>query len=345
MFNSFTRQRIAILPDGRRILDSALGCCVARAARGIYAVFQLCEADEHRMFHSFIDDERWLQTVAAGRRPDASVQDKAKAQLAWHRARLVLRRPPAGAVVSHVSAAVLHGLPIISAVPELLEYSGPISRRTAHIRMHRPPREAAEVSSVLGRPVTSPWATVRDLAADAGLAAAITAADHLLRGRSIITPDHSPAVVEVYSQPVSERLRAAHAQASRCRSSAAAKRYVKVLRLARGLSESPAESLAIAVLDVLGLTGAYRQQVRLLNREGQEIARVDFLIGRIVVEVDGWSKYPAEDRAAALHAFRAEKRREDAIRALGYTVVRLEWADLIDPARTAAKLRAAGVRV
>ena len=37
-----------------------------------------------------------------------------------------------------------------------------------------------------------------------------------------------------------------------------------------------------------------------------------------------------------------EKRREDRLRALGYEVVRWTWADLLNPARFIARLKAAG---
>lgn len=67
------------------------------------------------------------------------------------------------------------------------------------------------------------------------------------------------------------------------------------------------------------------------------MARVDFLFRekRLIVEFDGAMKYGgAEGRAALV----AEKRREDALRRLGYRVVRLTWADLRDPARVLSLL-------
>ena len=49
-------------------------------------------------------------------------------------------------------------------------------------------------------------------------------------------------------------------------------------------------------------------------------------------------KYDGADGRAALVA---EKRREDALRALGYVVVRVTWADLASPARVIAQIRRA----
>ena len=69
-----------------------------------------------------------------------------------------------------------------------------------------------------------------------------------------------------------------------------------------------------------------------------EIGRVDFVVGRVVVEFDGSVKYEgAEGRAALVN----EKRREDRLRALGYAVVRVVWADLDHPERVATAVRRA----
>jgi very-short-patch-repair endonuclease len=48
-----------------------------------------------------------------------------------------------------------------------------------------------------------------------------------------------------------------------------------------------------------------------------------------IVELDGLVKYAGADGRQALID---EKRREDALRSLGYHVVRLIWRDLHDPA-------------
>jgi very-short-patch-repair endonuclease len=83
---------------------------------------------------------------------------------------------------------------------------------------------------------------------------------------------------------------------------------------------------------------AVRSQVEV--REGARlVGRVDFLVGdKVVVEFDGALKYGGVEGRAALVA---EKRREDALRSLGYTVVRVTWADLADPAPVVARIRRA----
>jgi very-short-patch-repair endonuclease len=72
------------------------------------------------------------------------------------------------------------------------------------------------------------------------------------------------------------------------------------------------------------------------------IARVDFFFPdqNTVVEFDGLTKY-ADGSAETLVR---EKIREDRLRALGLEVVRITWADLAHPSRTAMRIREAFAR-
>ena len=71
-------------------------------------------------------------------------------------------------------------------------------------------------------------------------------------------------------------------------------------------------------------------------------ARVDFYLPTlgVVVEMDGMCKY---EGGTGMVNLVAEKRREDQIRARGYGVARIEWADLFRPERVHAKIRAAAL--
>jgi very-short-patch-repair endonuclease len=98
--------------------------------------------------------------------------------------------------------------------------------------------------------------------------------------------------------------------------------------------ESPGETRTRLVLQSAGLD--VRSQVALHDADGF-IGRVDFLVGeRVVVEFDGAVKYAGLDGRRALME---EKRREDRLRAAGFRVVRVAWADLRDPARLIARVR------
>jgi hypothetical protein len=115
-------------------------------------------------------------------------------------------------------------------------------------------------------------------------------------------------------------------------------RAALVARLADGTSESAGESRTRWLLHVVGLPAPEPQAW--IWGEGGFSARVDFLFRaeRVVVEFDGLLKY------GTVHDVTAEKLREDALRRLGYEVVRLTWADLAHPERVHARVLAAFAR-
>lgn len=98
-------------------------------------------------------------------------------------------------------------------------------------------------------------------------------------------------------------------------------------------SESVGESRARWVFGLLGLPEP-ELQAEIRDGEGEFVARVDFLFEeqRTVVEFDGLAKYAA--RSDLIN----EKAREDALRALGYSVVRITWAELATPLVVQAKV-------
>jgi len=102
------------------------------------------------------------------------------------------------------------------------------------------------------------------------------------------------------------------------------------VELADGLAESPGESWARVLFVSLGLP-TVELQTEIRDARGKFVGRVDFLFRthRTVVEFDGLVKYGGADGRQALID---EKRREDALRALGYQVVRLTWRDRYHPA-------------
>ena len=71
-------------------------------------------------------------------------------------------------------------------------------------------------------------------------------------------------------------------------------------------------------------------------RELRKLKMMGFTVeGKVIVEFDGAVKY---DGATGREALVSEKVREDALRALGYRIVRIMWADLNDPAAIRAKV-------
>lgn len=107
------------------------------------------------------------------------------------------------------------------------------------------------------------------------------------------------------------------------------------------MTDAKRESVGESRLGVLAIAAGIRlvPQVTIVDEDGDFVARVDFVVEgtRIVVEFDGKVKY-TEGGPDALFA---EKRREDRLRRLGYTVIRVTWADLEHPGRVAAWIRSA----
>ena len=121
-----------------------------------------------------------------------------------------------------------------------------------------------------------------------------------------------------------------------------------VLRLARREAESVGETRVRYACWREGLPSP-RLQVPILDARGRVVARVDMAWPEygVFLEFDGLVKYatllrPGETTSDAVVR---EKHREDLIRELtGWTCIRVTWADLADPARLAARIRAALLR-
>lgn len=109
----------------------------------------------------------------------------------------------------------------------------------------------------------------------------------------------------------------------------------RVLNVADVLSESVLESRARVLWLEAALPPPVQQAV--IRRDGRFIARVDFVweSARLIVEVDGMSKY------AEPTAIRDEKRRQNELVALGYTILRFTWSDIVGrPDRVVRQVRA-----
>lgn len=232
---------------------------------------------------------------------------------------------PDGAVASHTSAALLHGLPLIDAPAHSVHLSQDRStgaRVARGLTLHSAPR-GLQVVEKRGLPVTSVAQTVADVARTCGFVTGVCAADRALY-KELMTAEEFAAEVERH----------------RGRTGAATLR--EVAAFADGLSESPGESLSRCVIARFPEIPRPRLQHEFHRPDGSFVARTDFdWDGRLVGEFDGKTKYtgragPGEDPGEVAWK---EKRREDEIRALGPFVVRWIWADLYQPARLRRILR------
>lgn len=227
-------------------------------------------------------------------------------------------RPPHA--ISHVSALAVLGLPILAIGAKadapfahdvhltLTGHGCPRTLRGLRIHPELPSSVACERD---GGRVVHPAMAVVQSAAIAGVTAGVAAADAALAEGQVTRKDLEVA------------LRVARLGPGRADARTA-------VELADGLAESPGESWARVLFVSLGLPQV-EPQVEIRDARGTFVGRVDFLFRkyRTVVEFDGLVKYGGADGRQALID---EKRREDALRTLGYQVVRLTWRDLYEPA-------------
>lgn len=219
------------------------------------------------------------------------------------------------AVVSHQSAAVLHGLDLWSTplgqvhITRVLPAYG---HRSNELHCHVAALASAEIVFGQDLLVTSPARTVLDLARSLPFEQAVVVADSALHlGLTTI-----------------DELHAALASAASRRGVRAAAR---VVAFADGRSESVGESRSRVLIAQAGLP-APETQFEVRDQNGRLIARCDFGWSgrRLVGEFDGRSKYgrllrPGQRPEDVVHA---EKLREDDIRGEDLGVVRWTWAEL-----------------
>ncbi|MDP1878412.1 MAG: type IV toxin-antitoxin system AbiEi family antitoxin domain-containing protein [Actinomycetota bacterium] len=209
-------------------------------------------------------------------------------------------------VVGFDSAALLHGLPVASGIPPsvtLIAPDGAWTGRRPGIVMRR---LTLGMDDVLEGPprVTTPERTWLDLARVSPLGVGLAAVDAGLRDGIL---DGNAMVARL----------TALGTARGCRKAAEALLHASLLR------ESVLESLSWAYF-VERSVQLPEMQVKVRDQAGRFVARVDFLwrARRLVGECDGRMKYLSAD-----DLYR-EKRREDALRALGFGVVRWGLGDL-----------------
>jgi hypothetical protein len=228
-------------------------------------------------------------------------------QLALRARAVMLGRP--GAVAAADSAVALHGLPLWGVPVDSVTLHGPVARTRTHSGLTVLPA-LGDPGHVLvdGALVALVPDSLVQLCLRRGHRAALIPLDAALH-RKKCTQRQVQEVVDALADQLSPKQRW---------------HLSRMVELADGKSESVGETRTRLLLGDLGHVP--RSQVALSDDEGF-IARVDFLVGLVVVEFDGLVKYEGADGRAALAA---EKRREDRLRSRGFVVVRLIWADLTD---------------
>lgn len=243
-----------------------------------------------------------------------------------HLARLGAADLAPDAVVSHVSAALLHGLPVWNVPLARLHTTRPRrtgGRRGTVAHVHAASLAVDEVVVVGALPVTTVARTLLDLARTLPFAEAVAILDAALH-RHLVTRDE---------------LADALARATCWPGTPAAARAV---RFADAGSMSVGESRSRVAMHLAGLPAPVLQWP-VLTADGDSLGEVDFAwpAAAAVAEFDGRVKYgrllrPGQDPGEVVFA---EKVREDAIRDQRLGMTRWTWGDLADFAPVAARLR------
>lgn len=235
------------------------------------------------------------------------------------RAAVALGRHASGAVASHLTAAQLHGLPLLRP-PGTGVWLTSSARGSAVARRGVVVAAAsltdAEVVEVGGLPCTSLARTAVDVARRWPLADAVTVLDAALRA-GLTRDELREALLRADWWPGAGRAR-------------------RAVALADARSESPLESLSRVRLHQQRLPAPDRQvEVRL--RDGRRrYGDFGWLDHAVIGEADGRTKY------LDLAVVEAEKRRQADLEEVGLVVVRWGWAEIDRrPAQVAGRLRAA----
>jgi predicted transcriptional regulator of viral defense system len=228
------------------------------------------------------------------------------------------------AVASHQSAAIIHGMDLLTRprVVTLTRPPGGSKSGRPRVRLHFAQLPTEHITVVHGMRVTTAARTVIDLARVLEFRAGVVTADSALRNKLVTKPELESLLAES-GRRMNKR------------------RVAEVIAFADGRAESVLESIARVAFKDCGLPPP---ELQVWVGGAETVGRVDFLWRRYrtVVEVDGIMKY--RDPARAVLQLERDKRLRDA----GFEVVHLSWQDITeDPPYVAAAIRAAfrrGVR-
>jgi very-short-patch-repair endonuclease len=229
------------------------------------------------------------------------------------------------AIYSHTTAARLLGCSVWDAGARIhitVPYASSARSHSPDVAAHRQPVGERDLVGLLraGRllRLTSLDRTVADCARILDLERAAIVGDHALRrGASV------------------EGIAAAAERSEVVRGS---RRVQRLLAALDARAESPGETRTRLALAAAGLPMP-ELQFEVMTEEG--LYRADFAWPEltVILEFDGESKYFAYRPTAEV--LLAERRRENALVAAGWIIVRIRWADLGTPDVLAAKVRAA----
>jgi hypothetical protein len=206
-------------------------------------------------------------------------------------------------VVSHRSAVLLHGLPLIGSQPPVPELTVPprsnANMHSAHV--HRARLRPHDICVVGDTAVTSIARTLIDLARHRALGTAVAATDAALHRGQVSVEQLDDVLLFCWNWP-----RVGRAQ--------------RAVRLSDSRTESPLESVSRLVIRWLNLPTPEPQRT-LFDQYGRIVGQPDFYWDDygVIGEADGRSKYDA--RRVLVN----EKEHQEEFEDLGLVVVRWGW--------------------
>jgi uncharacterized protein DUF559/transcriptional regulator with AbiEi antitoxin domain of type IV toxin-antitoxin system len=226
------------------------------------------------------------------------------------------------AVVSHHSAALIHGLELFgrqAAAVAVTRPPGASGSRTARpgIRLHMAALPAGHVTIRRGVPVTSVARTAIDLARACSFRAGVAVVDSALHNRTVSEAELHAVLTACGRWPGIQRAR-------------------QVVAFGDARSESVLESISRVAFHDQGLPPPVLQAW--VGDPEEVIGRADFLwrAHRTIGEADGAIKYADPVRAVA------QLRRDARLRQAGFEVVHFTWDEIMhEPEQVAASIRAA----
>lgn len=242
-------------------------------------------------------------------------------------AKAALRAARCSAVLSHTSAADAFGAAVWD-LPEVIHLTRTdhrAGRAEAGIQQHRGALRVGDVTVRDGLMLTSGTRTALDITTIADVEHSLVPMDDLLhRGET------TPELLEMGLRTQTFWPDTLHSDL--------------IVRLSDGRSESPGETRSRYLCWAQGLPAPV-PQFEIVDRSGRVIARVDLAWPELGVflEFDGRVKYQRmlREGETVSDAVLREKRREELICELtGWRCIRIVWADLYVPERTAARIRA-----
>lgn len=232
---------------------------------------------------------------------------------------------PSG-VVSHLSAVALHGITTGRAPLETVHMTFPGrggSRRLPGAWQHAGQLDTDEIVAVDPLRLTSVARTLLDVARTESTENAVAMTDSALHHKRVTIEQLAAAAQSATRRPGMRRAR-------------------RALRLVDGRSESVGESETRLAMRAIGLPTP-EMQVEVYSARDRFLGRCDFgyLEHAVLIEFDGKTKYCRDRRPgeSASDVVLREKAREDSLRAAGFIVVRVAWADLHQPDQLAQRIQ------